>query len=235
MSIPRFEPPLGAEFVPRAGSPGLPHCRPLRRALRHPRRKRLRRKRKPVLRFSPTAWAKLLFLRDRGDTEIGGFGISDEDDPLYVSDIRLVLQTCTAVTVAFDDVAVADFFDEQIDAGKSIAQIGRVWIHTHPGESATPSGTHEETFRRVFGRPDWAVMFILAQSGASYCRLRFNVGPGAEIEIPNRVDFRQPFAPSNFECWEREYVACVRPDITGWAPDDSGSPENESLDVQLVS
>ena len=28
----------------------------------------------PVLRFSPTAWAKLLFLRDAGDTEIGGFG-----------------------------------------------------------------------------------------------------------------------------------------------------------------
>ena len=27
---------------------------------------------KPILRFSPYAWAKLNFFRDRGDTEIGG-------------------------------------------------------------------------------------------------------------------------------------------------------------------
>jgi len=29
----------------------------------------------PTLRFSPYAWAKLLYLRDRGDSEVGGFGI----------------------------------------------------------------------------------------------------------------------------------------------------------------
>ena len=29
----------------------------------------------PTLRFSPYAWAKLLFLRDLGETEVGGFGI----------------------------------------------------------------------------------------------------------------------------------------------------------------
>ena len=235
MSIPRFEPLVGSEIVPRALLPEMPRRHSSRRALRHPRRKRFRRKRKPVLRFSPTAWAKLLFLRDRGDTEIGGFGISDYDDPLYVCDFRLVLQTCTPVTVAFDDVAVADYFDEQVDAGRSIAQVGRVWIHTHPGESATPSGTDEETFRRAFGRPDWAVMFILAQGGRSYCRLRFNVGPGAEIEIPNRVDFGHPFSPSDFAVWEREYAACVRPETTAWTPDGMDSATTESLDIQLVS
>jgi hypothetical protein len=31
---------------------------------------------KTVLRFSPTAWAKLLYFRDRGETEIGGFGVT---------------------------------------------------------------------------------------------------------------------------------------------------------------
>src|SRR5436309_1575451 len=31
--------------------------------------------RSAVLLLSPTAWAKLLFLRDAGDTEIGGFAI----------------------------------------------------------------------------------------------------------------------------------------------------------------
>ncbi len=44
----------------------------------------------PALRFSPTAWAKLLFLRDYGDTEVGGFGISASHDLLLINDIQLV-------------------------------------------------------------------------------------------------------------------------------------------------
>ena len=44
----------------------------------------------PALRFSPYAWAKLLYLRDRGDTEVGGFGISCPEDLLLVEDVRLV-------------------------------------------------------------------------------------------------------------------------------------------------
>ena len=40
--------------------------------------------------------------------------------------------------------------------------------------------TDEETFARVFGRTDWAVMFILARQGQSYARLRFHVGPGGD-------------------------------------------------------
>ena len=41
-----------------------------RRLLRRPRENRRRSRRRPRLRFSPTAWAKLLFLRDRGPTEV---------------------------------------------------------------------------------------------------------------------------------------------------------------------
>ena len=44
----------------------------------------------PTLRFSPTAWAKLLYLRDRGQTEVGGFGITASDDLLRVEDVQLV-------------------------------------------------------------------------------------------------------------------------------------------------
>ena len=67
------------------------------------------------LRFTPYAWAKLLRLRDLGDTEVGGFGISAQDDLLLVEDVCLVRQLCTPVTVKFDDEAVADYFDEQVD------------------------------------------------------------------------------------------------------------------------
>src|SRR6056297_1381885 len=134
--------------------------------------------RRPQLRFSPYAWAKLLFLRDLGPTEIGGFGISDHDDLLLVTDFVMVRQQCTAVTVAFDDEAVADFFDDQVNVGREPEQFARIWIHTHPGESARPSGTYEATFRRCFGQADWAVMFILAEGGETYARFRCNVGPG---------------------------------------------------------
>src|SRR4051812_26054868 len=164
----------------------------------------------PVLRFSPTAWAKLLFLRDAGDTEIGAFGISAPDDFLLVEEVELVRQTCTWATVEFDDEGVANFFDEQVDKGRQPESFARLWLHTHPANSAEPSGTDEDTFSRVFGRSDWAVMFILACGGQTYARLRYNVGPGAEIKLPVEVDFSRPFAGTNFDAWEAEYLANVR-------------------------
>jgi hypothetical protein len=159
----------------------------------------------PVVRFTPYAWAKLLFLRDLGDTEIGAFGITSADDLLLVEDVCLVRQQCTAVSVMFDDEAVADFFDEQVDHGRRPEQFGRVWLHTHPCNSAQPSSTDEETFARCFGRADWTVMFILARGGQTYARLRFNVGPGGDLEIRNDVDFTLPFAASQREVWAEEY------------------------------
>jgi proteasome lid subunit RPN8/RPN11 len=171
----------------------------------------LRGLRRPRLRFSPTAWSKLLYLRDSGTTEVGGFGIAPADDLLYLEDLRLVRQDCTAVFVAFDDKAVAEFFDEQVDAGRKPNEFARVWVHTHPGDSAEPSHVDEETFERVFGRCDWAVMFILAQGGQTYCRLRFWNGPGGEFEIHTEVDFRRRFPRTDFDGWAEEYAACVRP------------------------
>lgn len=167
----------------------------------------------PSLRFSPTAWAKLLFLRDLGNTEVGGFGITALDDLLRVEDVRLVRQTCAAVSVAFDDASVADFFDEQVDRGLRPEQFARIWAHTHPGNWADPSTTDEETFRRVFGRTDWAVMFILARGGQTHARLRFHVGPGGEMNIPVRVDYSRPFSSSNQEGWRAEYLANVHEEL----------------------
>jgi proteasome lid subunit RPN8/RPN11 len=163
------------------------------------------------LRFSPTAWAKLLFLRDCGPTEVGGFGITPGADLLYVADIRMVRQACSVVSVGFDDRAVAEFFDEQVDAGLRPERFARIWIHTHPAESAEPSHLDERTFARVFGACDWAVMFILARGGETYCRLQFSAGPGGSSEIPVEVDFEHAFAGSDFAVWGAEYAAAVRP------------------------
>lgn len=184
-----------------------------RRWKNRPRKMRLRSRRpKPSLRFTPWAWAKFLFLRDAGETEVGGFGISDADDPLRVDDVVLVSQRTSPVRVAFDDLAVADYFDRQIDAGRRPERFARIWLHTHPGDCALPSATDEETFARVFGRCDWAVTGILSRGGATYARLRFSAGPSGEIRIPVEIDFALPFASSDPEAWEAEFRRCVRPD-----------------------
>ncbi len=180
---------------------------------------------KPSLRFTPTAWAKLLFLRDNGDTEVAGFGIAETDDLLRVTDIGLVEQECTVVTFAFKDEAVADFFDEQVDRGLKPAQFGRIWIHTHPGACPQPSKTDEETFARVFGSADWAVMFILACGGATYARLQFSAGPGGFLQIPVRVDYGQPFAASDETAWEAEYLAKVTQVSAGYLEDRQSEKE----------
>src|SRR5262245_4512078 len=102
-------------------------------------------RRPTLLRFGPTAWAKLLFLRDAGDTEIGGFGITPPDDLLYVEDIRLVKQDCTWASAEFDDQSIADFFNDQVDEERQPEQFFRLFTHTHPGDSPEPSMTDEKT------------------------------------------------------------------------------------------
>jgi hypothetical protein len=163
-----------------------------------------------TLRFSPTAWAKLLYFRDRSDNEIGGFGITHPDDLLFVKEFVTVRQEVTCVSVRFDDEAVADLFDQQVDLGRKPEHFARLWCHTHPDMSPVPSTVDEETFARVFGTCEWAVMFILARDNRAYCRLGFNVGPGGQVQIPTAVDFAEEFGPSDHEAWETEYCANVR-------------------------
>jgi hypothetical protein len=158
-----------------------------------------------VLRFTPHAWAKLLYMRDSGDTEVGGFGIANSNDLLLIEDFVTVTQVATAASVNFSDEAVADFFDQQVDAGRQPEQFARVWIHTHPGNCPNPSAVDEETFARVFGGSNFAIMLILANGGDIYARLRFNVGPGGEVLVPVEIDYDCMFAASDHEAWELEY------------------------------
>ncbi|MEQ8637429.1 MAG: hypothetical protein RIC33_21435 [Gimesia maris] len=180
-----------------------------RRLLQRPRQKRPKQRKRRTLRFSPYAWAKLIYLRDLGPTEVGGFGITEPDDPRFVTDIVLIKQICTDVTVAFDDAAVADFFDDQIDVGRHPENFGRIWIHTHPGKSACPSQVDVETFARVFGNCDWAVMFILARNGATYAELK-RPGRSKAEKLSVGIDFKPEFAASDQSAWETEYLECVQ-------------------------
>lgn len=159
----------------------------------------------PILKFTPSAWAKLQFFCHQGESEIGGFGLTPKENLLLIEEFLTVKQTTTEVSVDFHDEAVADLFETQVDVGRKPEQFARIWLHTHPGDCPNPSMTDEETFERVFGRCDWAVMFILARTGKTYARLRFNVGPGGNVLIPVQVDYGQTFKGSDHAAWLDEY------------------------------
>jgi len=156
---------------------------------------------------------------------VGFFGICAADDLMYVEDLAVPKQKVSAITVCFDDLSVADYFEDCAEAGIQPSRCGRVWIHTHPGSSPHPSGVDEETFSRVFGSCDWAVMAIVARGGASYARLSFSAGPGGSAIIPIEVDWqrmsqdlveREGKLDELFSGWMDEYGSRIFPEE--WLP-----------------
>ena len=118
---------------------------------------------RPTLQFTPTAWLKLQCLCHAGETEIGGFGIMPDPVKLLVTEFVTVKQRCTAISVKFDDQAVADYFDQMVDRDLKPDQFARCWLRTHPGDSADPSGVDEETFYRLgaVGHEEYSVLSLL--------------------------------------------------------------------------
>ena len=179
-----------------------------------------RRRGQPQLTFAPLAWLKLQFFCHLGETEIGGFGITAKDDPLYVEDFVTVRQQTSMMTVAMEDEAVADFSDRCVDQGLLPQNFLRIWCHTHPGSSPDPSGVDEETFARVFGSCDWAVMFILSRTAKTFAKLSFHVGPGTSVQLPVSVDWSawpMILADPQFSMatlladWQMEFAANIHP------------------------
>ena len=84
------------------------------------------------LRFSRYAWGKLVYVNELSTTEISGFCIAKANDLLLVEDIAFLQQVNTGASTLLDDEAVADHFDDQVDAGRKPNQFARIWLHTHP-------------------------------------------------------------------------------------------------------
>lgn len=84
----------------------------------------------------------------------------------------MVKQEASSAYVEFDDDDLALFADRMIQQGVMPNRCRRIWIHTHPGNSPSPSGKDESTFNEHFEHFDWSVMFIMAQDGTCYSRLR---------------------------------------------------------------
>lgn len=143
------------------------------------------------LTFSPMAWLKLQWFCHAGNTEVSGFGISSDDNLLYIEDFAVIKQQNTIVSTSMDPIAIADFTDDCVDKGMKPQQFLRIWCHTHPDIRPTPSGADEKNFRESFGKCDWAVMFIVNWAGETYCRLKILTAFGfVTEEIPVRVDWK---------------------------------------------
>lgn len=167
------------------------------------------------LRFTPYAWAKLRYIQEIGDTEVSFMALTKRPELNLVVDVLMVPQECSQAFTEFKPDGLADFFERMVDAGHHPEEFGRIWCHTHPMASASPSGTDETTFKREFSSPNWAIMFIIGNQGATTCRLRYKPHPdlahivedGGSKELTVFVDFKAPFKPSDHEAWKAEYVA----------------------------
>lgn len=158
-----------------------------------------------VLRFTAYSWAKLLYFRDIGPTEVGMYGLTETDDALLITDVCLVKQEATSCTLEFDKQDSIDFVEKMTDMGLSPFQCSNVFIHSHPGNCPNPSITDENNFNKNFSHPDWAIFFIIARGGSTYCRVRHNIGPGIEVTIGTAIDYSYPFPASDHKAWDEEY------------------------------
>lgn len=174
------------------------------------------------LNFSLKAWAKLNYLMHKGGTEVGGYGLlSDERHKLDVIEFNLVPQVSTSGSVDFDDEGYEDYVDRMTARSLNPDRFMRVWIHTHPGNSATPSATDETSWNNTFGDMSWAIMFILAKGGNTYCRLKASTEFAyLPFEIPHEIDWTLPYPNEGDKAeWDAEYDLCVKkPEPTVWTP-----------------
>ncbi|RLD68823.1 MAG: hypothetical protein DRI98_11365 [Bacteroidetes bacterium] len=162
--------------------------------------------------MTPYVWAKLVYMRDKGNTEVGGFAVSKLEDPLYVEDFFLVPQEASQAFVSFDDEGIAEFQEEMLEQEKHPCQCTRIWIHTHPSHFSTPSSLDEETFQESFGNQDWSVMFILDRSNGFSCRLQTKINKeiNYSFEIDTEIDWSCSFKETNHKSWDLEYKRCVK-------------------------
>jgi len=161
-----------------------------------------------TLRFSPTAWAKLLYIASKAKTEVSGFAITSPENSFYIQDFKLIKQQCTSVTTEMDEDGIDSFFGEMLDAGLQPRDFSRIWIHTHPGMAPSPSGTDLKTFDELFKDCSYGIMFILGKNNEVYCKGRWNkidaIG-SIEQNLDCIIDYTSAeFKGTNFEAWQTE-------------------------------
>ena len=149
----------------------------------------MRRSGNPTLRFTSEAWEQLSARRALGNDRVRGFGITTVAAPVTIEEIRFLPRH--EVTEPFDDAEVLDFYSRAVERELPMDRYARVWIGSRPGRSARPASVDEVIFARLFGAVPWSVLCLVASSGATHARLRYNVGPAGAWKIPVVIDESQ--------------------------------------------
>lgn len=126
--------------------------------------------------FTTVAWAKYKWLCKNAKGEVGAMLISSEHDPLLIEDLVVLSQWANSGHFEFDEDAIMKYVMECAEKNMPSWRFFRGWAHTHPGNSAKPSGQDEETFTETFAGSNWSLMVILAKQGDHYARIRIRTG-----------------------------------------------------------
>ena len=168
--------------------------------------------------FTLEAWAKIEhFVKKSKSDEVSGFGIGSVDNPMKVEDFHLIKQVVGGTHTEIEGPALAEHVALMARQGIEPFRCMRVWIHSHPFSSNTPSpsGTDTDTILNVLGEADWAVMVIVSsecQPSTTYAELMARI-PFLNRKLRIKIDVKVPWEsvlnPSQVESLDSEFTANV--------------------------
>lgn len=133
----------------------------------------------PSIVWSGTAWAKAKALCALATGEVSFYCITSPTDRTQIEDVWVPKQTTTAAsyeTCGIDEAQQMGDLCFREPEPRVPENTIKIWCHTHPGNSATPSCTDWDTFEERFKDCEWGVMFILAKDGATSCHTSLVAG-----------------------------------------------------------
>ena len=158
----------------------------------------------PTLWLTPYFLAKYTWFRDRGDTEVSGYGLSDEDNVLRFKDFIVPQQVCSATHTTIDEDDWLKIIGTELMSEYPAQCYHRLWAHTHPGFGPDPSSIDEDTFASHMQNPTWGIMLIYSTNGTFYARF-CQKNPRLVIEMNVEVDWSGPYYDFTPEIWEQQY------------------------------
>lgn len=157
-------------------------------------------------RFTPAAYQKIVWCLRKTSNEVGLFGISSANDICLIEDVVFVPQISRPATIEMEDLN--QYVEKMSLQGIPPGRCFRVWIHTHPGDSTTPSMTDEQTFTELLADHPWFVMMIFGRNLSASCAVGIK-SPRMRVSCAVEVDWSIPCTAVDFEQLDAEFTENV--------------------------
>jgi len=167
----------------------------------------------PKITFTGYAWHKIQALCAMATGEVSFYGETALEDKTLVMDVWVPKQeagSCSYETDGLDEAKyLGDMACRDVDPLPPENTM-KIWCHTHPGNSAGPSGTDWDTFKERFEKCEWGVMFILAKGGDVSCHSSVILnGQQYAISTDISVDWTQGYNTASFQKTLDEKVTAI--------------------------